>query len=81
VVFDKTGTLTEGRPALRQIVAVAASEEELLTLAAAAETGSEHPLGRAVWKRRSSVASLRPRCRDSRPSLVKASGRGLAIRS
>ncbi|MBX9625537.1 MAG: cadmium-translocating P-type ATPase [Gemmataceae bacterium] len=48
VVFDKTGTLTEGRPAVRQIVAVAAPEPELLTLAAAAEAGSEHPLARAV---------------------------------
>jgi len=48
VVFDKTGTLTEGRPALREIVPVGATEEELLTLAAAAEAGSEHPLARAV---------------------------------
>jgi heavy metal translocating P-type ATPase len=48
VVFDKTGTLTEGRPALRQIVAVASAEEELLTLAAAVEASSEHPLARAV---------------------------------
>lgn len=48
VVFDKTGTLTEGRPALRQIVAVTGSDDELLTLAAAVEAGSEHPIGRAV---------------------------------
>lgn len=48
VVFDKTGTLTEGHPALRQIVAVTGSEEELLKLAAAVEAGSEHPLGRSV---------------------------------
>src|SRR6266540_2788691 len=48
VVFDKTGTLTEGRPALRQIVAVAIPEEELLALAAAVEAGSEHPLARGV---------------------------------
>ena len=48
VVFDKTGTLTEGRPALRQIVALASPEEELFALAAAVEAGSEHPLGRAV---------------------------------
>ncbi|AIA29808.1 heavy metal translocating P-type ATPase [Leptospirillum ferriphilum] len=48
VVFDKTGTLTEGRPALRQILAVACPEEELLALAAAVETPSEHPLARAV---------------------------------
>jgi heavy metal translocating P-type ATPase len=48
VVFDKTGTLTEGHPALRAIVPVAGTEEELLALAGAAEAGSEHPLARAV---------------------------------
>jgi heavy metal translocating P-type ATPase len=48
VVFDKTGTLTEGHPALRAIVPVAGTEEELLALSAAAEAGSEHPLARAV---------------------------------
>ncbi len=48
VVFDKTGTLTEGRPALRAIVPVTGSEDELLTLAAAVEAGSEHPLAHAV---------------------------------
>jgi Cu+-exporting ATPase len=48
VVFDKTGTLTEGRPALRQIVPLASSEQELVALAAAVEAGSEHPLARAV---------------------------------
>src|SRR6266498_3702481 len=48
VVFDKTGTLTEGRPAVRQIVPIASSEQELLALAAAVEASSEHPLARAV---------------------------------
>jgi Cu+-exporting ATPase len=48
VVFDKTGTLTEGRPAVRQIAPLTSSEQELLTLAAAVEAGSEHPLARAV---------------------------------
>ena len=48
VVFDKTGTLTEGRPALRAIAPVAAPEDELLTLAAAVEAGSEHPVARSV---------------------------------
>jgi len=48
VVFDKTGTLTEGHPALRKIVSVAFSQEELLALAGAVEAGSEHPLARAV---------------------------------
>lgn len=48
VVFDKTGTLTEGRPAVRQIVPIGTTEQELLAVAAAVEVGSEHPLARAV---------------------------------
>ena len=49
VIFDKTGTLTKGRP---QVTDVAAGdgldESKVLALAAAAEKGSEHPLGEAV---------------------------------
>jgi heavy metal translocating P-type ATPase len=48
VVFDKTGTLTEGKPALRELEAVGATEADLLGVAAAAESASEHPLARAV---------------------------------
>ena len=48
VVFDKTGTLTEGKPALRHVVTVAGSEDELLAVAASVEAFSEHPLGRAI---------------------------------
>jgi len=48
VVFDKTGTLTEGRPALREMLAIGESEEKLLAVAAAAESASEHPLAAAV---------------------------------
>ncbi|MCL6595698.1 MAG: heavy metal translocating P-type ATPase [Firmicutes bacterium] len=49
VVLDKTGTVTRGRPAVTDVLAVAgATEDELLALAAAVETFSEHPLGRAV---------------------------------
>jgi heavy metal translocating P-type ATPase len=48
VVFDKTGTLTEGRPAVRQIVPLASSDQDLLAVAAAVEAGSEHLLARAV---------------------------------
>ena len=48
MVFDKTGTLTEGKPALRQVVAVAGTEEEVLAVAAASEASSEHPLARAI---------------------------------
>ncbi len=48
VVFDKTGTLTEGHPEVTDVFALQGDERELLRLAAAAEQGSEHPLGQAV---------------------------------
>ena len=51
VVLDKTGTLTEGRPEVTEIIPVGIDETELLALAAAAQTGSEHPLARAVLAR------------------------------
>ena len=49
IVFDKTGTITEGKPTVTDLMVVQGiSEEELLRLAAAAEQGSEHPLGEAI---------------------------------
>jgi Cu+-exporting ATPase len=49
LVLDKTGTLTEGRPALRDVVAVGGlPRERVLALAAALEQPSEHPLARAI---------------------------------
>jgi P-type Cu+ transporter len=52
VVFDKTGTLTEGRPSVTDIVDLSGiGNSELLRLAAIAESGSEHPLGRAVVRK------------------------------
>ena len=52
IVLDKTGTLTKGRPAVVRVVpADGWTEGDLLRLAAAAETGSEHPVGQAVVSR------------------------------
>ena len=48
VVFDKTGTLTEGRPGVTDIVPVAGSRDDLLRIIGSLETGSEHPIGRAI---------------------------------
>jgi Cu+-exporting ATPase len=49
IVFDKTGTLTRGRPSVTDVFAAGDyTELDVLQLAASAEKGSEHPLGRAV---------------------------------
>ena len=50
IALDKTGTLTTGSPEVTGVVTLAAdmTEDDILALAAAAESGSEHPLGRAV---------------------------------
>lgn len=49
VVFDKTGTLTTGTPAVTQVyTAQGVSDDDLLSLTAAAESYSEHPLGQAL---------------------------------
>jgi Cu+-exporting ATPase len=50
IVLDKTGTITEGRMRLVDTLPIAATREKLLRLAGAAESGSEHPLARAVAK-------------------------------
>ena len=51
VVVDKTGTLTVGEPRVVSVLPteVAAGEDEVLALAAAAEWNSEHPIGRAIY--------------------------------
>lgn len=49
IVLDKTGTLTEGRPAVTEVIAANGFlEKELISLSAAAEVGSEHPLAGAI---------------------------------
>ncbi len=49
LLIDKTGTLTAGRPQVVAVLPAAGFKEiELLTLAAAAESSSEHPLARAI---------------------------------
>ena len=51
IVFDKTGTITKGKPEVASVVALNRSEQDLLRVTASAESGSEHPLGRAVVER------------------------------
>jgi Cu+-exporting ATPase len=48
VVLDKTGTITNGTPTVTDVIAIGMDEATLLRLSAAAEAGSEHPLGEAI---------------------------------
>jgi Cu+-exporting ATPase len=48
VVIDKTGTLTEGKPAVTDVFAIDGDMTTLMSLAAAAERSSEHPLAAAI---------------------------------
>jgi Cu+-exporting ATPase len=56
IVFDKTGTITEGKPEVTDVIigirdqgsGIGEEENFLLQLVAAAEKGSEHPLGQAI---------------------------------
>ncbi len=48
IVLDKTGTLTHGQLTLTDIITDDGDEKRLLQLAASAERGSEHPIGKAI---------------------------------
>ncbi len=48
IAFDKTGTLTEGKLRVTDIAAFSITKEEVTALAAACESRSEHPIGKAI---------------------------------
>jgi P-type Cu2+ transporter len=72
VLFDKTGTLTAAQHRVTDAVGTAIATDELLRLAAAVESDSEHPLARAIVKAASSSGNI-PRAR----SFKSLPGRGV----
>ena len=59
--LDKTGTITQGHPRVTDLIAGKdISEETLLTFAAALESGSEHPLARAIMEKASEAGASVP---------------------
>jgi Cu+-exporting ATPase len=67
LVIDKTGTLTEGRPALVSLAAVGAeSEQEVVSIAAALERASEHPLAMALLEAAHQRGVMPPEAQDFR---------------
>ena len=77
VVLDKTGTLTRGKPAVTQVLPVnGLAEDALLRLAAAAEVGSEHPLGQAIVARARERSLILP----TADGFQAVAGRGIRAR-
>lgn len=56
IVFDKTGTVTEGRFTVTEVFPESMSEQELLNIAATAESCSRHPIARSLRE----AGSIRP---------------------
>ena len=64
IALDKTGTLTEGRPEVKEVVALSGhTDNELLDIAAAIEARSQHPLAAAIVRHAESLG-LRPKPAD-----------------
>lgn len=67
VAFDKTGTLTEGKPQVTDILPISGvSETRLLSLAAAVEAGSHHPLAVAIMQRAQQNTPMLPLAEERR---------------
>ncbi|TSC75761.1 MAG: Cu2+-exporting ATPase [Parcubacteria group bacterium Gr01-1014_30] len=65
IAFDKTGTLTIGKPVVTDFVPLGGIQEtEALSLCAAVEVGSEHPLARSIVEKGKAAYNILPEVRD-----------------
>ena len=64
VAFDKTGTLTEGKPVVTHIESFNHSDQDVMRLAAAIESGSTHPLAKAIVARAQEMDIALPSASD-----------------
>jgi Cu+-exporting ATPase len=84
ILFDKTGTITKGKPVLTDWIPFRDNGNEALRLTASAESGSEHPIARAIvdGARKRGIKIARP---DSVESVAgfginaRVQGRGVRV--
>ena len=86
VAFDKTGTLTTGKPSVTDIVGMGVERTEVLRLAAAVESGSNHPLAQAITREARGHKLSVPEATDAQALPGKAvsavvEGRALSVAS
>lgn len=84
IAFDKTGTLTENKPQITDIIPLGAAEQDVLALAAAVETGSAHPLAKAIHDRAKGltiVAAENAKAVAGKAVTATVAGRALAVGS
>jgi Cu+-exporting ATPase len=74
VIFDKTGTLTEGHPAIVGHTILSGDERAVLAMAAGLQSGSEHPLAKAVVQLAADKDLIIPDVKD----FISVTGRGVS---
>jgi len=78
IVLDKTGTITIGKPSVVRVIAYGGfTDDAVLSLAASAEKGSEHPLGAAMVR----AAEAKGLLLEAPESLVAEPGRGIEAKA